>query len=150
MKSILHKDLPGYVEFMGLKRIESPDYAGMPFDAVRDQTELSLLERNREIWVRLSDMLYSPAEGAAVLKAGENAVKIGPEGHAEWLVVGEDMILSLGKTKRGRIIVFAADGTPTYYSLFGKADARRGGDYVEISGFAGDTINLKTRPVPPR
>jgi hypothetical protein len=45
-KSWSYKDLPGYVAFGGVKRIDSPEFAGMPFDAIRDQTELTLFEKN--------------------------------------------------------------------------------------------------------
>ena len=68
-KSFLYKDLPGYVSFWGLKRIDSPEFAGMPFDAIRDQTELTLFEKNGATWAWVSDLLYSPAEGAAALKS---------------------------------------------------------------------------------
>jgi hypothetical protein len=81
VKSWLYKELPGYVAFVGIKRIDSPDFAGMPFDAIRDQTELALLEKNGATWAWISDMLYSPAQSAAALKAGENSVKIGGDGY---------------------------------------------------------------------
>ena len=58
----------------------------MPFDAIRDQTELTLFEKNGATWAWVSDLLYSPAESAVALKTGENSVKIGSDGYNEWLV----------------------------------------------------------------
>jgi hypothetical protein len=147
-KSLLYKDLPGYVFFGGVKRIESPEFAAMPFEAIRDQTELTLLEKNGATWAWVSDMLYSPAENAVALKAGENSVKIGREGYNEWLAAKENTVLSFTKPERGRIIAFSSDGTATYDSVFDKGDAyvAKGG-YIELAGFADDVFTVKAKPV---
>ncbi|MBA4418177.1 MAG: serine hydrolase, partial [Syntrophus sp. (in: bacteria)] len=92
VKSLLYKDLPGYVAFLGVKKIDSPEFAGMPFDSVRDQTELTLFEKNGAIWAWVSDLLYSPAERTVALKSGQNTVKIGGDGYNEWLTTNEDMV----------------------------------------------------------
>lgn len=146
-KSLLYKDLPGYVVFQGVKRIESPEFAGMPFDAMRDQTELTLFEKNGATWAWISDLLYSPAENAAALKAGENSMRIGSEGYNEWLRAGEDMVVSFVRPERGRIIVFSSDDTATYDSALDTGDAYAAqGSYIECAGFAGDAFTVKATP----
>jgi hypothetical protein len=146
-KSLLYKDLPGYVFFQGLKRINSPESAGMPFDAIRDQSELALFEKSGTTWTWISGMLYSPSENAAVLKAGENSVKIGSEGYNEWLLAGEGLILSFTKPDKGRIIVFSPDDNTIYDSVVdtGEVYAAKG-SYIECAGLAGDVFKVKTSP----
>jgi CubicO group peptidase (beta-lactamase class C family) len=146
-KSILYKDLPGYVFFNGMKRIESPGFAGMPFDAVRDQSELTLFEKDGAVWAWLSDLLYSPAETAAPLKAGETAVKIGADGYNRWLAAAEDVIVSVRKPERGRVIVFAPEDAAVYDSALDRGDVYvRGGSYLEFAGLAGDVFVIRSRP----
>jgi CubicO group peptidase (beta-lactamase class C family) len=146
-KSLLYKDLPGYVFFGGLKRVESPGFAGMPFDAVRDQSEMALFEKDGAVWAWVSDLTYSPAESAAALKAGETAVKIGDDGYNQWLVAAEDAVVSFRKPERGRIIVFAPEDAALYDSAFDRGDvyvAR--GSYIECAGLAGDVFGIRARP----
>ena len=146
-KSLLYKDLPGYVAFSGIKRIDSPEFAGMPFNAVRDQAELTLFEKNGATWAWLSDMLYSPAESAVALKAGENSVKIGRDGYNEWLSANEDMVLSFTKPQRGRIIIFSSDETAIYDSALDTGDAYAAkGSYIECAGFANNVFTVKAKP----
>ena len=146
-KSLLYNDLPGYVFFRGVKRIDSPEFAGMPFDSIRDQTELTLFEKNGDTWARVSDLLYSPAEIAAALKDGENSLKIGSDGYNEWLAVNEGMVLSFIKPEQGRIIVFSSDDAVTYDSVLDAGDVYAAkGSYVEIAGFANDAFTVKARP----
>jgi len=146
-KSLLYKDLPGYVFFGGVKRIDSPEFAGMPFDAIRDQTELTLFEKDGATWAWVSDLLYSPAESAATLKAGENSVKIGRDGYNEWLAANEDMVLSFTKPTRGRIIIFSSNDIATYDSAVDTGDVYAAkGSYIECAGFASDVFTIKARP----
>lgn len=146
-KSLFYKDLPGYVVFGGVKRIDSPEFAGMPFDSIRDQTELTLFEKNGATWAWVSDLLYSPAQSAAALKAGENSVKIGGAGYNEWLVAKEGMVLSFTKPKQGRIIIFSSDDTTTYDSALDTGDAYAAkGNYIEFAGFANDVFTVKVKP----
>jgi CubicO group peptidase (beta-lactamase class C family) len=147
-KSLLYKDLPGYVAFQGVKRIDSPEFAGMPFDSMRDQTELTLFEKNGATWAWVSDLLYGPVESAAALKAGENSVKIGRDGYNEWLAVNEGMVLHFTKPKRGRILLFSSDGTATYDSALDTGDVYAAkGSYVECVGSVNDVFfTVKAKP----
>jgi hypothetical protein len=120
----------------------------MPFDAIRDQSELTLFEKNGVTWAWVSDMLYSPAESAVALKAGGNSVKIGSDGYNEWLVANEDVVLSLTKPERGRIIIFSSDDTMTYDSAIDTGDAYAArGSYIECAGFVNDVFTVKAQPV---
>lgn len=147
-KSLLYKDLPGYISFQGVKRINSPEFAGMSFDAIRDQTELTLLDKNGNTWAWLSDMLYSPAESAAPLKVGENSIRIARDGYSEWLAVNDNMVLNFTKPARGRILVFSADDTLTYDSEVNTDGVYAAkGSYVECAGHAGDSFTVRAEPV---
>ncbi|HBC87589.1 MAG TPA: serine hydrolase [Lentisphaeria bacterium] len=148
MKSLLYKDLPGYVFFHGAKRIESPEFAGMPLNAVRDQMELLLFEKNGRPWVWLSDMLYCPADSAVALKAGDNSIRIGNDAHNEWLAANEGMILGFIKPENGRIIAFSPEIEPIYdSSIDGMGDiyVPKGG-FIQFAGLANDAFTVKARP----
>lgn len=148
VKSFLYKDLPGYVNFGGIKRIETPEFAGMPFNAIRDQTELTLFDKNGTTWAWVSDMLFSPADNAGALKAGENFVKIGSDGYNEWLVADEGMILGFTKPKTGRIIIFSpdSDNAVTYDSAIDTGDIYAAkGSFVEFAGYPSDLFTAKGR-----
>lgn len=145
-RSILYKDLPGYVFFGGIKRIDSPDFAGMSFDSVRDQTELALFEKDGAVWAWVSDLLYSPAKTAIPLKEGENSVKIGDDGHNVWIGVLESSVVSFTRPENGRIIVFSPDDTATYDSAIDSGDACVAeGGYIEIAGLPNDVFTIKAR-----
>jgi CubicO group peptidase (beta-lactamase class C family) len=148
VKSLLYKELPGYVFFLGFKRIDSPEFAGMPFEAIRDQTELTLFEKDGAAWAWVSDLLYSPAGSAVSLKPGENSVKIGGYGYNEWLVTNEDMVLNFTKPKGGRIIIFSSDDVTIYDSALDTGDAFAArGSYIESAGLANDVFTVRARPV---
>ena len=147
VKSLLYKDLPGYVFFSGLKRIDSSEFAGMPFDSIRDQTELTLFDKNGVTWAWVSDMVYSPKESAVALKTGGNPVKIGRDGYNEWLTANENMVLSFTKPERGRIIVFSPDDTTIYDSALATGDVYAAkGSYIECTGLADDAFLIKAKP----
>jgi len=147
-RSFLYRDLPGYVSFQGTHRVDSQEFAGMPFDAIRDQAELTLFEKDGLTWAWVSDLLYSPAEAAAPLKAGENSVKIGSDGYSRWLVAGEDAVVSFTKPEKGRVIIFTSDDMTTYDSAVDTGDAYVAkGSYIECAGFANDVFTINVRPV---
>lgn len=146
VKSFLYPDLPGYVVLQGIKQIEAPDFAGMPLDAIRDQTELTLFDHHGEIWAWVSDMLYSPADKTIALKVGKNLIKIGKDNYNEWRTVNENLILSFKKPKNSRIIIFSSEGEPTYDSAMDTGDAGvLKGSLIEMAGFAGDKFVVKAK-----
>lgn len=147
VKSLLYQDLPGYVSFHGIKRIDSPEFAGMPFDSMRDQTELTLLEKNGATWAWISDMLYSPAESAVALKPGENSVKISSNGYNEWLVANDGAVLSFVKPKNGRIIIFSSDDNVIYDSAVDTGDVYAAkGSYIQATGLVNDVFIIRAKP----
>jgi len=146
-KSLLYDELPGYVYFRGIKRIDSPEFAAMPFDSVRDQSELTLFEKDGATWAWISDLLYSPAAGCRALKGDENLVRINGDGYSEWRAATEDAVLSFIKPQRGRIIVFSAEGTATYDSAIDTGDVYAAkGSYIEFAGPANAVFTVKTKP----
>ncbi len=146
-KSFLYNDLPGYVYFRGIKRIDSAEFAGMPFDSVRDQSELTLFEKNGATWAWVSDLLYSPAAGLGALRGGENFVRIQGDGYNEWRAATEDAVLSFIKPRHGRIIVFSADGTAAYDSAVDTGDVYAGrGAYIEFAGPANAVFTVNAKP----
>ena len=146
VKSLLYKELPGYVYFNGIKKIETPKFAGMPFNAVRDQSELTLIDVNGMTWAQVSDTLYNPASIATPLKNGDNDVKIGDNGFNEWLVTNNNTILSFVKPKNGRIIVFSPGMESIYDSAIDTGDIYvTKGSYIEVAGFANDVFVVKSR-----
>lgn len=145
--SLLYGDLPGYVFLFGMKRVVSPEFAGMPLDAIANQTELTLHDNNGATWARVSDMLFSPSDTAAALKAGENIVTIGAEGYNEWLEANADMVLSFTKPEGGRMIIFSPDGSAIFDSAIDSGEVYVAkGSYVEIAGLAGDIFTVTARP----
>lgn len=134
---------PGYVDFRGVKAIESATYARMPAEAIRDQTELRLVDHDGKVWAHVYDMLFSTADEARPLATGETAMTIGDRGYNEWLVASEDAVVSFRMPEGGRVIVFSPDGMPVYDSVVDEGDvfvAR--GSYVELVGRPGDTFRV--------
>jgi CubicO group peptidase (beta-lactamase class C family) len=134
-------ELPGYIEFHGVKSIDSPGFAGMATFSIRDQTELTLFEMHGELWARVSDMLYSPAESALSLEPGECTVRISDNGFSEWLKVADDTVIGFGKPCDGRVVVFSPDGSPVYDSILDEGDVYvMEGSFIEVAGVPGDTF----------
>jgi CubicO group peptidase (beta-lactamase class C family) len=139
IKSLLYKRLPGYVISIGINKIASSTFAGMPFDATRDQLELTLFDKDGTVWMRLSDIIFSPASSAAELKIGDNLLKIASDGSNQWLVAHNDMIVNFTKPDQGRIIVFLPDSTVTYDSAIDTGEVHvTNGCFIEFAGYAGD------------
>jgi len=142
-------ELAGYIVFGGFLKIESPYFAGMPSAAVRDQTELTLIDKDGQTWAQLSDVLYSPASTAAVLKIGDNITTISSTGYNEWLKTEEDVILSFSKQAKGRVIVFSSDGSATYDSVMKTGDVYVPKDsFVMLAGMPGDSFTVTARATP--
>jgi len=117
LRSRVLQDLPGHLDFGGLLRVESPDFAAMPVDNIRDLSELHLLEREGSTWARLSEILLSPASLALPLNTGATTLTIGPDGLSQWRVVPEGRVLDFTLPADSRFLVFAPDGKPIYDSM---------------------------------
>lgn len=136
--------LPGYVYFEGVKRVDSPRFAGMPAKAVRDLKELTLFDMDGEIWVWDADMLYSPAVHVRVLEPAPTTVTIGSNGYSEWLRVGADTVLDCDMPEEGRMIVFSVDGSPIYDSIVDDGEVSvPEASFVELIGKPGDVFYVR-------
>jgi len=139
-------DLPGYVEFYGMKRIESDDYAGYAVSSVSDLNEMTLFGKDGLEYVQLSEMLYSPAELAGVLHADETEVTIGADGYNEWLIADADCQIQFTQPENNRLIVYNDDGVVFDSLLYKTAETDiQKGSYLQIIGYAGDTTVIRSQ-----
>jgi len=137
--------LPGYIHFGGIKRVESSRFAGMPAEMIRDLKELTLIEKEGEIWVWDSDMLYSPAEYVKLIETSKARVTIDSTGYNEWLKVVDDAKLSFDMPVEGRIIVFSVDGSSLYDSVVDEGEVSvTKGCFIELIGKPGDVFTVRT------
>lgn len=138
--------LPGYVDFNGPKRVESPDRAGMATRAVRDLSDLTLLDKEGGTWVQNGDLLYSPLDTAAPLETGTKSVTIGRDGYSEWLSVRTGLVLGFSKPPGDRVIVFGPDGIATYDSVIDSGPVFvPAGSLVELAGNTGDVLKVTAK-----
>lgn len=140
------EDLPGYIEAYGIKRIESPTYAGLAVPAIRDQTELTLFSHEGETWMQISDALYSSAEGIETVVLGEHEVMIGQHAYSEWLQVEQDAILTFDVPAGGRVILFSPQGEPVWDNIVDTGDVfAEAGGFVEVAGVPGDRFRITAK-----
>jgi hypothetical protein len=138
--------LPGYIEFLGPKVVLSPDFAGIPVGNVRDQSELTLVNKNGQTWAQVSEMLFSPETTAAPLGAGSKMVTIGPEGYSQWLKTDAGLVLSFEKPAKGRVIVFAPGAGPLWDSATSEGELYAPKEsLIELLGYPGDTFKISAR-----
>ena len=139
--------LPGYVDFTGLKKIVSPDFAGMVSDALRDETELNLLTVDGETWARVSDTLYSPSDLAVPLNSGASTVTITGTGYNEWRRATAEFILGFEKPAQGRVIVLSPEGSPLYDSVVDSGEVYvPAGSFIEMAGTPNDVFKVTAKP----
>ena len=138
--------LPGYVDFLGVKVVQSPEFAGMPVGHLRDQTELRLVDKNGQIWAQVSEMLYSPAETAAVLRAGSKTVSIGTDGYGQWLRADANLIVRFDKPAKGRVVIFPSGGGPRWDSALDTSEVYVAKDsLIELLGYVGDMFKINAK-----
>ena len=112
---------------------------------LRDQTELTLVNKNGQTWAQLSEMLLSPASTAAALSAGSKTVTIGADGYSQWLRAATGLIVSFNRPDKGRAIVFGAAG-PLWDSATSSGEVYAPkGSFIELLGNAGATFTVTTR-----
>jgi len=138
--------LPGYVDFLGVKVVQSPEFAGMPVGNQRDQTELTLVEKNGQTWAQVSEMLYSPSDTAAALGAGSKTVSLGADGYSQWLRADAGLVVSFVKPAKGRVILFPSGGGPRWDSALDSGEVYVAkGSFIEFLGYSGDTFKITAR-----
>jgi CubicO group peptidase (beta-lactamase class C family) len=138
--------LPGYIDFGGVKRIESPIFAGMPIKSMRDLSELRLVDKDGRLWAWCSGALFMPADMAATLAGDKATGVIGADGLAEWLKVAEDSVLSFAKPAQGRVLVYDAAGALLYDSAMDSGEVFvAAGGFVAMTGNAGDAFTVMAK-----
>lgn len=138
--------LAGYIDFDGLKRVESPTFAAMPVNSTRDLSELRLVEQDGRLWAWSGSVLYMPADMANVLPVGNTTWHIKTGGQAEWLQAAEDSALSFALPPSGRIALFSPDGTVLYDSAVDSGEIfAPAGSYVLLAGKTGDSFTITAR-----
>ena len=144
-----YKEMPGYVDFDGVRRIERADFAATAATALRDQTDLALVPGDGGTWVRTGNVLRSAARSAPRLDTGSASVTIGRAGFNEWRAVGQGAALRFALPgSRGRVIVVTRDAV-LYDSLVdGRQVYAPAGSYVFFAGVAGDTFRVSENPAP--
>ena len=144
--SSLAKALPGYVDFAGIKEITAPDHAGMTIEAIAEQKELLLVEKEDRDWAWLAEDLYSPADSASALAAGANTVRIGQKGLSEWRLASAERLLRISLPASGRLIVFSADRSVIHDSAFDSPNTGSFTHMVELRVPAGGFVELAGNP----
>lgn len=112
MRSALYRELPGYVQFFGVNRIETPDFAAIAATGFRDQGEFRLFRKNGDVRAKAMQFVYSGKEILAPLSPGKNAITIKAEGENEWAVLHDECTLSFEKPAGGRVVVFSGEVDP--------------------------------------
>ena len=136
--------LPGYVDFDGIKEVTASTTAKFAATYMRDQTELTLVDREGQTWASLSYKLMSPADKAPRLSRGFSAVTIGSEGLNEWLIAEEDLTLRFKKPGKGRLLVYSPSLAPKYDSVLDSGDvAVEKGCLIQLAGIPGDRFVLE-------
>lgn len=145
LKSCLHRDLPGYIDFGGIKKIESPTFAGIAATCFRDQTELYLINRKGEWWAKSGNNIFTMADSVGKAVIGVNKVTIGADGCNEWLRIGKEAILSFEKPEEGRIIVLNDDAV-LFDSIVDSDEVfAPKGSFVFCAASAGSVFKIRAR-----
>jgi hypothetical protein len=139
-------DLPGYIDFGGIKRISSPTTAGVALTSVRDSSELILFSENGQTWAWLSGLLYSPIEQTPLLSTGSHSVTISRSGINEWRKLDRDAILAFTTPTSGRIILFSPAETVLFDSAVDQGEVvAPAGSFLAFSAQPGKTLQVVVR-----
>ena len=142
--SRLLKDLPGYVDFLGTKKVETPSSLGYAIHSMRDLQEVTIREHDGNTWAWVSGMVFTPADAPSELAKGDRKVIIGSEGYNEWLRIPADTILTFQAPQKGRVMVFSSGGEPLYDNVINR-DRKMfapAGSFVTMAGNPGETFLL--------
>ncbi len=140
--SSVYKELPGYVDFEGIKKIEGADFASYAATSFRDQAELKIFQKDGKTWAKTGGALLSMADDIRKTKSGEDTVKIGKDGYYEWLKVEKGVLVSFQKPAEGRVVVSTTDAI-LFDSLVDAGEVYiPAGSYIGCAGSAGDVFKI--------
>ena len=143
LTSRLFESLPGYVDFSGVKVIQTPSSASSGINAMRDLSDLKLTEKKGTTWAWVTGMEFTPADAAQPLTAGQVTVTLQKEGYNEWLTLREDTILNFQLPPKGRVIVFSPTGRSLYDSAINSGEVfAPTGSFIEMAGTPGDIFKI--------
>ena len=136
-------ELPGYLDFGGIKRISSPMTAGVSLASVRDANELILFTEQNQLRAWISGMIFMPIDQAQPLQTGSNSIVINRTDTNEWFRLDRSAILGFSDPAGGRIIVFSPTGSILYDSAVDQGDVVvPAGSFIELSADAGKTLQV--------
>jgi CubicO group peptidase (beta-lactamase class C family) len=136
-------ELPGYLDFGGIKKITSPTTAGVSMASVRDANELILFTEQNQTWAWVSGMIFMPIEQAKLLQTGSNSIAISRKDTNEWYKLNQDAILAFSAPANGRIIVFSPTDSILYDSAVDQGDVvAPAGSFIELSATVGETLQV--------
>ena len=118
-KSKLCENLPGYVDFFGIKKIVNGSLARAVGTYFRDQRDLILREENGILTAYCADYILVPAETAKPLEAGDTSITVPVDGYnATWYKTSGDFIMTIETDPGVTAQAVAADGKTTYFASF--------------------------------
>ncbi len=137
-----YEELPGYVDFRGVRRIERPGFAAMAATAIRDQSDMDFVEGKGGGFMRTGHYVWSPARIAGRLPMARSTVTIGADGFNEWRAVDAGGMLNFKLPAKGRVIVVTL-GATLYDSIVDSgAVYAPAGSYVFFAGATGDVFQV--------
>ncbi|MFA7464699.1 MAG: serine hydrolase domain-containing protein [Syntrophales bacterium] len=145
VSSSVYKELPGYVDLGGIKKIENAEYASIAATSFRDQSALFLRDRSGETWAKVGIYLYSPAESAPKAASGPNRLAIKKDGWNEWLKINKGALVRMEIPRNGRVLIVRADAI-LFDSIVDSGEFYApAGSYVFCAGAPGDVFAIHAR-----
>lgn len=147
VRSSTFKELPGHLVFMSPLKVADERHATYAAPFFRDQSELSIFDKEGLLWAKTNIFLLSEAAVARNIKPGRNPVIIGGEGYNEWRRVESGTLLSFDLPPDGRVIVVTEykEYPVIYDSIVSRDEAYApAGSFVVCFGRPGDIFMIDT------
>ena len=136
-------ELPGYLDFGGIKKITSPTTAGVSLASVRDANELILFTEQNQVTAWISGLLFTQAELTVPLQHGNNNITISRSGNNEWRKLSHNAILQFAAPVHARIIVFSPTDSILYDSAVDQGEVvAPAGSFVEVAASSGEAVQI--------
>jgi len=146
LKSATYKELPGYVDFDGLKKIETPYFASIAATSFRDQSELRLIDKNGETWAMSNYILFMPADKVRNAIPGVNRLVIKHDNYNEWLKITKGAILNFVEIPKDARVMVLTESGPIFDSITNKGEVYAPeGSFVFCAGTYGDIFKIIAR-----